>query len=155
VGHYGLVTEADITTSISETPLDVAAAVAQVSDPELGGIAVFVGAVRRSASAGGDPDKDVVRLDYEAHPTLAADALAQVAYDATQKWDIQRVVAVHRTGTCEVGEPTVVVVCGSAHRKDALEACRFMIDTIKETVPIWKREVYADGSAWVGAEEAH
>jgi molybdopterin synthase catalytic subunit len=147
--------EADITTSISETPLDVAAATRAVSDPELGGIAVFVGAVRRSASVGGDADKTVVRLDYEAHPTLAEDALAQVAYEAAQKWDIQKVVAIHRTGTCEVGEPTVVVACGSAHRKDALEACRWMIDTIKETVPIWKREVYADGSAWVGAEETH
>jgi molybdopterin synthase catalytic subunit len=144
---------ADITTSMSEVPLDVAAAVADVSAPELGGIAVFVGTVRDSAAVDENAAKNVVRLDYEAHPSLAEDTLAQVAFDAAKKWDIRRVVAIHRTGTCELGEPTVVVACGAPHRSDALEACRWIIDTIKQTVPIWKREVYADGSAWVGAED--
>jgi molybdopterin synthase catalytic subunit len=143
---------AEITTSISEQPLDVPAAVADVSAPELGGIAVFVGTVRDTAAVHENAGKNVVRLDYEAHPSLAEDALAQVAFDAVEKWDIRRVVAIHRTGTCELGEPTVIVACGAPHRSDALEACRWMIDTIKQTVPIWKREVYADGSAWVGTE---
>ena len=143
---------ADITTSISDQPLDVGAAIADVSGPELGGIAVFVGTVRDSAAVSENVGKNVVRLDYEAHPSLAEDALAQVAFEAAEKWRIRRVIAIHRTGTCELGEPTVVVACGAPHRSDALEACRWMIDTIKQTVPIWKREVYADGSAWVGTE---
>lgn len=143
---------ADIATSISDEALDVAAAVARVSAPELGGIAVFVGTVRDTAAVDENAGKNVVRLDYEAHPSLAEDALAQVAFDAAKKWDVRRVIAIHRTGTCELGEPTVVVACGAPHRSDALEACRWIIDAIKQTVPIWKREVYADGSAWVGAE---
>lgn len=143
---------ADITTSITDEPLDVAGALAEVSAPDLGGIAVFVGTVRDTSAVGENTDKKVVRLDYEAHPSLAENTLAQVAFDAAKKWDIRRVVAVHRTGTCELGEPTVVVACGAPHRSDALEACRWIIDTIKQTVPIWKREVYSDGSAWVGAD---
>jgi molybdopterin synthase catalytic subunit len=142
---------AEITTRISEEPLDVARAITEVAAPELGGIAVFVGTVRATSSVGNEAGKSVVRLDYEAHPSLAEDTLAQVAFDATRKWDVRRLVAIHRTGTCELGEPTVVVACGAPHRGDALDACRWMIDTIKETVPIWKREVYSDGSAWVGA----
>jgi molybdopterin synthase catalytic subunit len=96
--------------------------------------------------------KAVVRLDYEAHPELAATRLEEIGRDAADKWELLRVVAWHRTGACELGEPTVVVACSAPHRGDALEACRHVIDTIKATVPIWKREVYADGSSWVGAE---
>ena len=95
-----------------------------------------------------------MRLDYEAHPTLAHERLQSIAREAAERWGLDRVVAVHRTGACEIGEPTVVVACGAAHRAEALDACRWMIDTIKTTVPIWKREVYADGSAWIGAEGA-
>jgi molybdopterin synthase catalytic subunit len=124
--------------------------IARVSVPECGGIGVFIGTVRITAAS--DEDKPVVRLDYDAHPSLARSRLRSIAEEASSKWDLRRVAVVHRTGPCEVGEPTVVVACGAPHRADALEACRFMIDEIKATVPIWKREVYADGSAWLGHE---
>jgi molybdopterin synthase catalytic subunit len=141
-----------VDTGITERPLDVSAAVARASSVDAGALAVFIGTVRESAAVPGNQSKTVVRLDYEAHPQLAPERLEEIARDAAEKWDLLRVLAWHRTGACELGEPTVVVVCGAAHRSDALEACRYVIDTLKATVPIWKREVYADGSSWVGAE---
>ena len=143
---------ATVDASVTPEPLDVAAAIASVSEPEVGGIAVFVGTVRVSASAAGSADKAVTHLEYEAHPTLAQQRLREIAQEAVQRWGLRRVVAVHRTGHCELGEPTVVIACAAAHRAEALEACRWMIDTVKSTVPIWKQESYADGSSWVGAE---
>jgi molybdopterin synthase catalytic subunit len=145
---------AEIHARVEERPLDVTAAIAAASGPESGGVGVFIGSVRTDSAAPGNEDKPVVRLDYEAHPTLASERLAAIARDAAARWGLQRVVALHRTGTCELGEPTVVVACGAVHRAEALDACRWMIDTIKTTVPIWKREVYADGSAWLGSEGA-
>lgn len=141
-----------IETSISDRSLDLEAALAGASGPDCGGIGVFVGAVRESAAVPGRESKTVVALDYEAHPTLAPERLRSIAEDAARRWDLRRVVAVHRTGHCDLGEPTVVVACGAPHRGEALDACRWLIDELKATVPIWKREVYSDGSSWVGAD---
>jgi molybdopterin synthase catalytic subunit len=143
---------ADTSTGISSERLDIGACIAAASGPSSGGIGVFVGTVRTSAAAPGHSETPVVRLDYEAHPELAARRLREIAEEARRRWGLQRVVAWHRTGVCDVGEPTVVIACGAAHRGDALDACRWVIDTVKTTVPIWKREVYADGSSWLGAE---
>jgi molybdopterin synthase catalytic subunit len=143
---------ADIKTAISDEPLDVAGALAAASGPEIGGVAAFVGAVRESPVVDGEAGRSVVRLEYDAHPTLAAERLRAIAEAAARRWDVLKVVAVHRTGACELGEPTVVVTCGAAHRAGALDACKWIIDEVKSTVPIWKREIYADGSAWVGAD---
>ena len=143
---------ADVRTGISEEPLDIPSFVASVSGPEVGGVAVFIGTMRESAAVPGRESKSVVRLDYEAHPTLAATRLEAIARAAGERWDLSRVRAVHRTGSCGLGEPTVVVACGAPHRGAALEACHWLIDELKATVPIWKREVYADGSSWVGAQ---
>ena len=141
---------AEIRTEISGAPLDIAALIAEASDPSCGAVASFVGTVRASASVGGNEDKPVTRLEYDAHPELAPATIADVAAQAAEKWALQRVVAVHRTGTCELGEPTVVIACGAAHRAEALDACRWIIDEVKASVPIWKKEIYADGSSWVG-----
>ncbi len=137
---------------ITGDQLDIAGAIKDVSEPSVGGIAIFVGTVRESAAVAENRDRAVIGLEYEAHPTLAVGRLEAIARAAAGRWDVRRVVAIHRTGNCDVGEPTVVIACGAPHRGDALEACRFMIDEIKSTVPIWKRERYADGSSWVGAE---
>ena len=142
-----------VSSGITERPLDVGAVISSASTPACGGIGVFIGTVRTSAAAPAHPDTPVVRLDYEAHPTLAPERIDAIAHEAADKWSLERVSAWHRTGSCELGEPTVVVACGAAHRGDALEACRWVIDTIKTTVPIWKREIYADGSSWIGANE--
>lgn len=141
-----------ITASLSDRPLDVAALVASVGDATCGGIAVFVGTVRADAAAEGGRGRSVVRLDYDAHPSLADEQLRAIAATAAEKWGLVDVVAVHRTGSCDLGEPTVVVACAAPHRAEALDACRYLIDSIKSEVPIWKREVYADGGAWVSSE---
>lgn len=134
--------------AVKDSDLDVAAAIAEVTTPECGGIGVFVGTVR--ASGGEGARADVQALEYETHPTLAVQRLEAVAKAAGDRWDVRRVVAEHRSGRCAVGEPTVVIACAAPHRADALEACRWMIDEIKREVPIWKKEIYADGASWVG-----
>ena len=117
--------------------------------PENGGIGIFLGTVRISPAAEDHAKDEVVALDYEAHPQLAPARLQAICEEAAERWDVRRAVAIHRTGLCSLGEPTVVIACGAPHRKDALEACRWIIDEVKSSVPIWKREVYADGTAWV------
>lgn len=139
----------DVRTAITKEPLDPAAAIAEVTDPECGGIGLFVGTVRSSAAAGSRTD--VRGLEYDIHPTLAAQRLDVVATTAAARWDLRHVVVEHRSGRCDVGEPAVVIACSAPHRAEALEACRWIIDEIKREVPIWKREIYADGSSWVGA----
>ena len=140
---------AQISVSISAEPIDVATATGAAGTTETGATGVFVGTVRATPSE--EADKQVVRLEYEAHPTLAEETLRTVALQAAEKWPLARIVAIHRTGSCEVGEPTVVIACSAAHRAEALEACRWLIDEVKATVPIWKKEIYTDGSSWVGA----
>jgi molybdopterin synthase catalytic subunit len=138
-----------IRVAIAPDPLDVAELIAAGRDPRCGGIGMFVGTVR-SEAATAERD-DVVALDYEAHPVLAEEKLKEIAHEAAAKWSLEHVIAVHRTGRCPLGEPTVVVVCSAPHRGDALDATRWIIDTLKATVPIWKKETFDDGSAWVGA----
>ncbi|HEY7876185.1 MAG TPA: molybdenum cofactor biosynthesis protein MoaE [Actinomycetota bacterium] len=135
-------------------PLNVGAAIEAASTTEAGGIGVFVGTVRSSAAVPGRSDDAVTELQYDAHVPLADARLDEIARAAADKWRLHAVTALHRTGTCGLGEPTVVVVCSAAHRAEALDACRWMIDEIKATVPIFKREVYEDGSAWVGTEDS-
>ncbi|MDQ3877277.1 MAG: molybdenum cofactor biosynthesis protein MoaE [Actinomycetota bacterium] len=138
-----------VTARISPDPIDIGEALSGVTANAVGGIAIFVGTVRSTAAE--RPGSDVVRLEYEAHPTLAEVRMQEIADEARLRWSLERIVAIHRTGVCDLGTVTVVVACGAAHRAEALDACRWCIDTIKDTVPIWKKEVYADGHAWVGA----
>ncbi|MDP9068382.1 MAG: molybdenum cofactor biosynthesis protein MoaE [Actinomycetota bacterium] len=143
----------DVVCGLSETPLDVPAALARVRRDAAGAIASFVGTVR---STGAAPDvTDVVALEYEAHPLLAEERLASAAREAAHRWGLLAVEVVHRTGRCELGDPTVVVVCSAPHRRAALEACSWLIDEIKTTVPIWKKEITARGESWVGTNLTH
>lgn len=139
---------AEISTTISRDPLDVAATIGAAATPRTGGIGVFVGTVRETPATA-DRDARVTHLEYEAHPVLAEQRLRELARDAAGKWGLERVVAVHRTGHCDLGEPTVVIACSAAHRAEALDACRWLIDEIKSEVPIWKKEHYSDGSTWI------
>lgn len=138
--------------ALSDEPLDVASILSEATHPSCGAVAAFIGTVRESASVPEQSGRSVVRLEYDAHPTLAEQKLKEIVALAQEKWELERVVAVHRTGACDLGDPTVVVACGAAHRAEALDATHWIIDEIKATVPIWKKEIYADGSSWVGAE---
>ncbi len=127
-----------------ETPLDVGAVVERVAGPDAGGVVTFVGTVR-NASRG----KDIRHLEYEAYPGMAEQELDRICEEAGARWPGTRVAVDHRTGHLEIGDIAVVVVAASPHRVEAFEACRFTIDTLKERVPIWKKEVATDGAYWV------
>ena len=141
---------ADIHVALSHEPLDVVGALNAVASPDCGAVATFVGTVRREAAVEANLDKNVTALEYDAHPEIAWRQLHEIAEQASDKWDVRRLVAVHRVGLCRLGEPTVVIACSAPHRADALEACRWVIDELKASVPIWKKEIYTSGDAWVG-----
>jgi molybdopterin synthase catalytic subunit len=132
---------------VQAEPLDLGGLLEFVQAPSLGGIAVFLGTVRDHHGG-----RTVVRLEYEAYPEMAEAEMRKIAEEAKARYGVSRVAVAHRTGRLEIGETSVAVVVGSAHRKEALEACRFVIDTLKRIAPIWKREVYADGAAWIEGE---
>ena len=131
---------------VRDAPLDVAEVLGAVQDPAAGGVNVFVGAVRNH-----DHGHGVVRLEYSAHPTALA-KLAEVAAEVAAEFDVIAVAAVHRIGTLEVGDLAVVSAVSAAHRDRAFEASRALIDRLKERVPIWKHQVFEDGTdEWVGS----
>ncbi|HET8527438.1 MAG TPA: molybdenum cofactor biosynthesis protein MoaE [Gaiellaceae bacterium] len=130
---------------ITPEPLDVARVVAAVEDDEAGGIASFVGTVRRSSRG-----RDVQYLEYEAFEEMAEPMLERLGAELTGKHGLSRVAIHHRVGRVEIGEPSVVIAVSAPHRAAALEACREAIDTLKETIPLWKKEVYAGGEEWIG-----
>ena len=134
--------------STSTEPLSVDRLLALVRDPAVGGIALFVGVVRDH-----DHGAAVTSLDYTAHPSAVA-ALAACAEQTAAAYDVTTLAVSHRTGHLEVGDLAVVVAAGAAHRQAALEACRHLIDTLKQQVPIWKEQALTDGtSEWVGLGE--
>jgi molybdopterin synthase catalytic subunit len=131
---------------LQDSPLDVTEVLSAVSDPLCGAQALFVGAVRDH-----DGGKAVSRLTYEAHPS-ATDELTRVCALAAGRLGVVHVAALHRTGVLAVGEPAVIVAASAPHRAEALEACRWLIDTLKHEVPIWKHQLFDDGTEeWVGA----
>ena len=131
---------------IRDSPLSVDEVLAAVADPGLGGLVVFVGAVRDE-----DGGRAVTRLGYSAHPS-ALDSLRSVADGVATSYAAARLAAVHRVGDLEVGELAVVVAAACPHRDEAFCAARRLIDELKETVPIWKHQRFADGGEeWVGS----
>jgi len=133
---------------VGDAPLSVADVYASVSDvPSAGGIALFVGVVRDE-----DEGRGVEELGYSAHPTVEV-PLREVVEKAMSQYPIQAVSAVHRIGDLQIGEIAVIVAVACPKRGEAFNACRQIVDDIKNTVPIWKRQRFADGdSEWVGAE---
>ena len=130
---------------IRETALDVQEVVAALADDASGGLTLFVGAVRDH-----DGGKDVTGLEYSAHPS-ALDRLRDVCDEVAEEYGVRALAAVHRTGTLRIGDAAVIVATATAHRGDAFEASRALIDRLKQTVPIWKHQVFADGTdEWVG-----
>ena len=117
-----------------------------VEGPDAGAVVVFLGTVRNNTYG-----RPVTCLEYEAYPPMAEKKMAEIAQEIAQKWgDSLRVAMVHRTGKLDIGEVSVAVAVAAPHRKDAFEACQYAMNRLKQIVPIWKREVWADGEAeWV------
>jgi len=116
----------------------------EVAGADCGAVVSFVGTVRAT-----NQGKRVVRLEYEAYPEMALRIFEQIAAQARERW-AARVAIHHRTGALEPGEISVVIAAAAPHRADAFEACRHAIEALKKDAPIWKRELYPDGSSWVG-----
>ena len=135
---------------VTAEPISNAAVAEFVSVPEAGGIAVFVGVVRDNSGG-----RRVVALEYEAHGPMAEAKMKEIGEAVYRRWpDVKRVAMVHRVGRLGIGEASVVIAVSAAHRAEAFDACEFAIDTLKQTVPIWKREIFEDGSVWVGLQGA-
>jgi molybdopterin synthase catalytic subunit len=133
------------THRLTSEPLDVGAAIAEVARPECGAVASFIGTVRNRSR-----DRDVLYLDYEAFEEMAESMLARLRDDLAEKYRLSAIAIHHRVGRVEIGEPSVVIATSAPHRADALDACREAIETLKETIPLWKKEVYVGGEEWIG-----
>ncbi len=131
---------------ITAHKIDVQGIISSVYHPQAGGIDVFIGITRNTTSS-----KKVLKLEFESHKSMAIKELGKIVDNAKNKWDIKSASISHRIGIVEIGEEAVVIAVACPHRADAFEACRYIIDTLKETVPIWKKEVFEDGEIWVSA----
>ena len=129
---------------LTREPLDRDALVAATSHPSVGGIVVFEGVVRDNARG-----KQVRYLQYETYQEMAEEQIRTILGEAQQRWGVERAAVAHRFGRLEIGEASVIIVVASPHRGEAFEACRYIIDTLKKTVPIWKKEVATNGEEWV------
>ncbi|MGH2429512.1 MAG: molybdenum cofactor biosynthesis protein [Candidatus Limnocylindria bacterium] len=134
---------APLIAELSDRPIDVAALEAAVARHAHGAVVTFVGRARDHA----DDGRAVTELEYEAYPEMAASVLREIAAEAADRWSCA-VAVVHRTGIVPIGEAAVAIVTASAHRGEAYDANRHVIEAIKERLPIWKRERFADGSEW-------
>lgn len=117
-----------------------------VGSEEAGAINVFIGTVRNNTK-----DKRVHRLEFETYDVMAINEIQKIMDKASQRWPVQKMSVYHRKGVLAVGDITVVIAVSTPHRQDSFEACQFAIDTLKQTVPIWKKEVFEDGEVWVAA----
>lgn len=126
--------------------IDVAQVYNELSDAKSGGICVFVGTVRDFTD-----NETVVSLEFEAYHTMAIKEMRKIIYQAGEQWPMNKVVMRHAVGLKKVQEPVVVIGVSSAHRDACFDACRYMIDTLKETVPIWKKEMFKNKTVWVSA----
>ena len=131
---------------ISAEPLNIQSCIDRIMSPDSGGIDVFIGTVREMTKG-----KKVVRLEFEAYENMALNEMNKIAENVLEQWPVHKILIHHRTGVLSIGEVPVVIAVAAAHRAAAFDACRYAIDTLKQTVPIWKKEVFEDGEEWVAA----
>jgi molybdopterin synthase catalytic subunit len=129
---------------VTADPLDPAALAESVRRDDAGAIALFYGIVRNE-----NLGRRVQYLEYDAYPEMAIKKMKEVAAEVRAKFPIAEVGAMHRTGRLEIGETSLLVAVSSGHRKEAFEACHYAVDRIKQIVPVWKKEVWEDGSEWI------
>ena len=134
---------------VTDKPLSPEMVTDKVKGNAYGAVVTFVGAVRQESEGA-----KVLYLDYEAYPEMAEKKLSQVAAEIRQRWGVGQVAIAHRLGRVRVGEAGLVVAVSAVHRKEALAACQYAIDRIKEIVPVWKKEVRQDGASWVESHQA-
>ncbi|MGE5611895.1 MAG: molybdenum cofactor biosynthesis protein MoaE [Bacillota bacterium] len=130
--------------AILDQPIPVAGVLEFVTDPAAGGISIFLGTTRAEQNASG---QELLALDYEAYTQMALEQLENLARQAREEWPIAKLAVLHRTGRVPLGQASVLIAVSAPHRSDSFAACRFLIDTLKRDVAIWKKEIWADGTA--------
>jgi len=130
---------------LTDRPIVLDELLAAVADPAAGAVVVFIGMTRNH-----NEGRQVEGLEYEAYPAMAVSELEKITTEARARWPIARVAVAHRTGRVPIGMASVVIAVSSAHRAEAFTAARFVIDRLKETVPIWKKEYFSGGAVWIG-----
>jgi molybdopterin synthase catalytic subunit len=135
-----------IDIQLKNTPLYTADAETFIASPDAGGAVIFIGTVRNKTQA-----KPVVRLEFEAYEPMAINEMRKIAEQALAKYAIKKIAIHHRIGVLDIGEIPVIIAVSAAHRGAAFDACEYCIDTLKQTVPIWKKEIFEDGAVWVAA----
>lgn len=132
--------------TISKRRLSTQKCINFVKDNEAGGIGIFIGTVRNKKE-----DKKVKYLFYETYPQMAISEMEKIAKHAIKKWGLKKAIIHHREGKLAIGDTAVIIAVSSTHRREAFEACRYIIETLKKDVPIWKKEVYENGEEWISA----
>jgi molybdopterin synthase catalytic subunit len=135
-----------VNIELKDTPLSISDAETFVESPDTGGSVVFIGTVRNKTQA-----KPVMRLEFEAYEPMAISEMRKIAEQALAQFAVTKIAIHHRVGVLEIGEIAVVISVSAPHRGAAFDACEYCIDTLKLTVPIWKKEVFEDGEVWVAA----
>ena len=135
-----------IDVQISDQPLSIDACYATVQDPSCGGICLFVGTIRNH-----NKGEDVSRLEFDSYDGMALKEMRKIGEEALEIHDLKSVVLHHRKGTLAIGDIAVIIAVNSVHRKAAFAGCEWVIDRLKERVPIWKKEFRGDGSFWINA----
>lgn len=138
--------DANIDIRLSDEPLSVEEAMDAASHSGAGAIDIFIGTVRNKTQ-----ERTVVRLDYEAYDSMAIAQMRKLAEETATKWPVLGMAIHHRKGILQIGDIAVIIAVATPHRKEAFEACKYTIDTLKDRVPIWKKEVFDDGETWVSA----
>lgn len=133
--------------ALTREPIDRDALVAALQQPSDGAVVVFDGVVRDNTRG-----RKTLYLDYEAYEEMALAEMKKLAREASTRFAVDRIGIMHRLGRLEIGESSIVIVVTSAHRAAAFDACRWLIDTLKRTVPVWKKEHFADGAIWTDGE---
>jgi molybdopterin synthase catalytic subunit/molybdopterin converting factor small subunit len=134
-------------TTLTREPFDAQALIDAAKNPEDGAVVVFDGIVRNNSRG-----RQTLHLDYEAYEEMAARQMRALSAEAKSRFGVRHVTIVHRLGRLHIGETSVLIVVASAHRAQAFAACRWLIDTLKNTVPIWKKETFVDGAVWAPGE---
>ncbi len=146
-----LASQESVHIDVTAEPIDARTIMDFVADQSAGATVLFSGTVRNHSHG----REGVTHLEYEAYEGVVVDKIGEVVAQALERWPILRVAAVHRTGSLVVGEPAVMVAVSTAHRNDAFPACQFVIDELKRSVPIWKKEHWPGGAEWVREDLHH
>ena len=134
---------------VTADSLDAAEAIASVASPRAGAINVFLGVVRDN-----NLGRSVEYLDYEAYPSMAEKVMREIAEESVVRFGFEDVAVLHRTGRLEIGETSLLIAVSSGHRAESFEGGHWLVNEIKKRVPVWKKEVWADGESWVEGPES-